>query len=272
VRIEGMTTKGDQIVDRPLAAVGGKGLFIKELEVALLDGRCDLAVHSLKDVPMNLEAEFVLAAILERGDPRDALVAPNYAELSALPPGSVVGTSSLRRAAQIRARYPQLRIESLRGNLDTRLDRLDSGAYDAIVVAAIGLTRLGLGGRIRMMLPTELCLPAPGQGALGIEVCSARPELRHWLAALNHRESATCVSAERAVSRGLGGNCSVPLAAYATVQDGPILALRALVANESGTRLVHSSARGPLADPEGLGVRVAAALLAQGALDLITAA
>lgn len=269
VRIESMTTRGDQILDRPLAQVGGKGLFIKELEVALLDGRCDLAVHSLKDVPMELGAEFALAAVLAREDPHDAFVSPHYAELAAMPHGAVLGTSSLRRAAQVRARFPSLRVVPLRGNVDTRLAKLDAGAHDAIILAAAGLMRLGLSARIRSLIPTDISLPAPGQGALGLEVCSARSDLLRWLAPLHDAPSAACVYAERAVSQGLGGSCTMPLAAYATLLDAHTLHLTALVANEVGTRMVHSERQGRAHDAAALGAAVAADLVTQGALELI---
>src|SRR3990167_8621003 len=199
VTLLGMTTKGDQILDRALSKVGGKGLFVKELEVALEEGRADLAVHSLKDVPMELPDGFVLAAVLEREDPRDAFVSNHHANLDALPQGAVVGTSSLRRMVQLRAHRPDLKIQPLRGNLDTHLRKLDEGQYDAIILAAAGLKRLGLGDRIRSLLPVELSLPAAGQGALGIEALSSRPEVAAWLAPLVCGTSDACVRAERSV-------------------------------------------------------------------------
>ncbi|NUT16468.1 MAG: hydroxymethylbilane synthase, partial [Cupriavidus sp.] len=214
VSILGMTTRGDQILDRTLSKVGGKGLFVKELEFAMDEGRADLAVHSLKDVPMELPPGFTLAAVMEREDPRDALVSSTYASLDEMPAGTVVGTSSLRREAALRSRYPHLVVKPLRGNLDTRLGKLDRGEYAAIILAAAGLKRLGLGNRIRALIPTETSLPAAGQGALGIETLSTRPELAEWLAPLNHQPTALAVSAERAVSRRLGGSCQVPLAAH----------------------------------------------------------
>ncbi len=269
VSILGMTTRGDQILDRTLSKVGGKGLFVKELEVALLEGRADLAVHSLKDVPMQLESEFTLATILEREDPRDALVSNQYASLDALPAGAVVGTSSLRREAQIRARWPQLKIEALRGNLDTRLTKLDRGEYQAIVLAAAGLKRLGLVERIRQILAPSDMLPAAGQGALGIETLVTRSDVQTWLAPLHHAVSASAVLAERAVSRALGGSCSVPLAAYATV-TGDSVSLRACVGMPDGSRLVQASAAAPVAHAEQLGAEVAAQLRAQGAQEILT--
>ncbi len=269
VSILGMTTRGDQILDRTLSKVGGKGLFVKELEIALLEGHADLAVHSLKDVPMQLEHEFTLAAILEREDPRDALVSNQYASLDVLPAGSVVGTSSLRREAQIRARWPRLKIQALRGNLDTRLAKLDRGEYQAIVLAAAGLKRLGLVERIRQILPPTEMLPAAGQGALGIETLVTRSDVLDWLAPLHHAVSASAVLAERAVSRALGGSCSVPLAAYATVV-GDTVSLRACVGMPDGSRLVQAGATAPVAQAEQLGAEVAAQLRAQGAQEILT--
>jgi hydroxymethylbilane synthase len=226
VSLLGMTTKGDQILDRALSKVGGKGLFVKELEVALEEGRADLAVHSLKDVPMELPEGFALACVMEREDPRDALVSNRFANLSELPQGAVVGTSSLRRVVLLRALRPDLKIEPLRGNLDTRLRKLDDGQYDAIVLAAAGLKRLGLGQRIRQLFEPAQMLPAAGQGALGIEVLTQRADVASALAPLVHQTTWLCVAAERAVSRAMGGSCSMPLAAYATF-DGEYLQLSA---------------------------------------------
>jgi hydroxymethylbilane synthase len=216
----GMTTRGDQILDRSLSKVGGKGLFVKELETALEDGRARLAVHSLKDVPMDLPAGFVLAAILEREDPRDAFVSSRYENVDALPQGACVGTSSLRRVVQLKAMRPDLRIEPLRGNLDTRLRKLDEGGYDAIVLAAAGLKRLGLGARIRAVFDEQRMIPAAGQGALGLEVREDDAALRQALQAFVHAPTWLATHAERAVSRALGGSCSVPLAAHAVVMAG----------------------------------------------------
>jgi len=217
VSLLGMTTMGDQILDRSLSKVGGKGLFVKELEVALEEGRADLAVHSLKDVPMELPDGFVLACVMEREDPRDAFVSNRYATLAALPLGGVVGTSSLRRMALLRVLRPDLKIEPLRGNLDTRLRKLDDGLYDAIVLAAAGLKRLGLGDRIRAVFEPDAMLPAAGQGAMGIEVLTERQDVIDALAPLAHQTTWLAVAAERAVSRAMGGSCSMPLAAYATL-------------------------------------------------------
>ncbi|MBO1110643.1 hydroxymethylbilane synthase [Bordetella petrii] len=259
-----LTTRGDQILDRTLSKVGGKGLFVKELETALLDGRADLAVHSLKDVPVDLQAPFELCAVLERADPRDAFVSGRYAALADLPAGAVVGTSSLRRESQIRQRYPHLSVKPLRGNLDTRLGKLDRGDYAAIVLAAAGLQRLGLGDRIRSLLEPEDSLPAAGQGALGIEIRNDRNDLREWLAPLACARTTACVVAERAVSRVLGGSCQVPLAAYAQL-DGDNLALRALVASPDGTRVIRSQRAGPVEQALAIGQAAAQDLLSGGA-------
>lgn len=271
VSILGMTTRGDQILDRTLSKVGGKGLFVKELEIAMAEGRADLAVHSLKDVPMELPKGFALTAIMEREDPRDALVSTAYASLDEMPAGTVVGTSSLRREAALRARYPHLVIKPLRGNLDTRLGKLDRGDYGAIILAAAGLKRLGLGDRIRALIDPQSSRPAAGQGALGIEIPAGRPELAQWLAPLNHAPTAMAVRAERAVSRRLGGSCQVPLAAHAE-WDGATLRLDAFVAMPDGSRQVHASGAQEVTDAaqaEQLGSTVAADLLAQGAADML---
>lgn len=270
IEILGMTTRGDQILDRTLSKVGGKGLFVKELEVAMAEGRADLAVHSLKDVPMYLPDGFALAAILEREDPRDAFVSNDYASLDALPAGAIVGTSSLRRQALIAARYPHLVIQPLRGNLDTRLGKLDRGEYAAIILAAAGLIRLGLTGRIRAVLDAELSLPAPGQGAMAIEIPAARSDLLALLAPLNHVPTAQAVSAERTVSRVFGGSCQVPLAAYATV-SGSVLQLHAMVGMPDGTRNITASASGAADDAEVIGRQVAQALNAQDAASILAA-
>ena len=268
VSILGMTTEGDRVLDRALAEIGGKGLFTKELEVALLDGRADIAVHSLKDVPMELAPEFALAAVMHREDPRDAFVSTRFGGLEEMPAGAVVGTSSLRRAAQIRRRFAHLDVRPLRGNLDTRLGKLDRGDYDAIVLAAAGLKRLGLADRIRALLPVSVSLPAAGQGALGIEALAGRDDLAAWLAPLADEETWLQVRAERAVSRALGGSCRVPLAAYCERDAERGLWLRACVASEDGKHLIEAQDTITMADAEsaqGLGDRVAASLLAQGA-------
>jgi len=268
IDILGMTTRGDQILDRTLSKVGGKGLFVKELEVAMIEARADLAVHSLKDVPMELPEGFQLAAVLEREDPRDAFVSNRYASLAELPAGSVVGTSSLRRQSLIAARYPQLVIKPLRGNLDTRLGKLDRGDYAAIILAAAGLKRLGLESRIRACLPLDESLPAAGQGAMAIEIASAERsdgvDLRALLAPLNHDDTSRAVAAERKVSRVFGASCQVPLAAHATV-DGGTLHLRAMVATPDGRRSAFAESRGPADSPEQLGQQVSDRLREQDA-------
>jgi len=264
VDILGMTTRGDQILDRALSKVGGKGLFVKELEVAMAEGRADLAVHSLKDVPMELPDGFALAAILEREDPRDAFVSNDYDSLSSLPEGAVVGTSSLRRQAFISARFPHLVIRPLRGNLDTRLRKLDDGEYAAIILAAAGLKRLRLPQRIRGFLEPEASLPAAGQGAMAIEVSDARPDLLALLAPLNHLATSQSVIAERTVSKVFGGSCQIPLAAFATVADQK-MHLRGMVATPDGQRVASAEVFGDASDPAALGLQLAQALSAQDA-------
>jgi hydroxymethylbilane synthase len=268
IDILGMTTRGDQILDRTLSKVGGKGLFVKELEVAMDEGRADLAVHSLKDVPMELPDGFQLAAVLEREDPRDAFVSNDFSSLAGLPAGSVVGTSSLRRQALIAARYPQLVIKPLRGNLDTRLGKLDRGDYAAIILAAAGLKRLGLERRIRAYLELDVSLPAAGQGAMAIEIVAGPRDdgvdLVALLAPLNHEDTARAVAAERKVSRVFGASCQIPLAAHAIV-DGGELQLRAMVATPDGRRSAYAEASGPANLPEQLGEQVSLALRAQDA-------
>jgi hydroxymethylbilane synthase len=264
IEILGMTTRGDQILDRTLSKVGGKGLFVKELEVAIAERRADLAVHSLKDVPMTLPDGFRLAAVLEREDPRDAFVCNDYASLAELPPGAVVGTSSLRRQALVAARYPHLTIKPLRGNLDTRLGKLDRGEYAAIILAAAGLKRLGLPQRIRAFLEAEESLPAPGQGAMAIEIHAERDDLLQWLAPLNHQATDRAVVAERTVSRNFGGSCQIPLAAFATIADAT-MRLRAMIATPDGARVASADLSGPADAPEALGARIADALRQQDA-------
>ncbi len=277
VGLLGMTTKGDQILDRSLSKVGGKGLFVKELEVALEEGRADIAVHSLKDVPMDLPAGFELACVMEREDPRDAWVSAHAAGLAELPLGAVVGTSSLRRLVLLRESLNRLgrqdvRIEPLRGNLDTRLRKLDEGQYHAIVLAAAGLKRLGLGGRIRALFEPEQSLPAAGQGALGIEIRAGRPELVAALAPLVHMPTWLRVAAERTVSRAMGGSCSMPLAAYAQwrSEQPDMLAIEAAWGDPDGRNPVLRQQRQgcvrSLAQAEALGEEVATALKAAGAV------
>lgn len=270
VSILGMTTQGDQILDSSLSKIGGKGLFIKELETAMAEARAHIAVHSIKDVPMNLPDGFQLAAIGEREDPRDAFISNTYASLDALPAGARIGTSSLRRECQLRARYPQLLIEPLRGNVQTRLRKLDEGQYDAIILAAAGLKRLGLGARIRAEITPEQSLPAVGQGALGIECLAGRADLVALLAPLNHNDTADCVRAERAMSRALGGSCQVPLGAYAQIA-GDTLSLRGFVAEIDGSRIISGSVCGARQDAEILGSQLADQLLARGAGAILAA-
>lgn len=270
VEILGMTTTGDQILDSPLAKIGGKGLFVKELEQALADGRADLAVHSMKDVPMHLPEGFAMAAIGEREDPRDAFVSNDYPNLAALPAGSVVGTSSLRRQSQLQSRFPHLQIESLRGNLQTRLRKLDEGQYAAIILAAAGLKRLGLEARIADLIDTEDSIPAVGQGALGIEINATRTDLIAVLAPLNHAETASCVEAERGMSRALAGSCTVPLGAYAERQ-GDEIHIKGFVASVDGREMLRETLVGSALDPEALGQQLAQKLVARGADRLLAA-
>jgi hydroxymethylbilane synthase len=265
-----LSTRGDELLEERLDKVGGKGLFVKELERALQDGRADLAVHSMKDVPALLPPGFLLAAILEREDARDAFVSNHHASLDALPQGSRVGTSSLRRAAQVAERHPGLELRTLRGNVETRLAKLDRGEYDAILLAAAGLKRLGLGARIRGLLSLAESLPAPGQAALGIECMSGAAEVLRLVAPLQHAASASCVRAERAVSLALGGSCTIPLGAFAELSGGQ-LRLRALIATPDGARVARVDCAGPVSDPEALGMRAAGELRAQGADEILAA-
>lgn len=272
VIILGMTTKGDQILDRALSKVGGKGLFVKELETALEDGRADLAVHSLKDVPMVMPEGFDLSCIMVREDARDALVSNQYASLAELPAGAVVGTSSLRREAIIRSQYPHLQVEPLRGNLDTRMAKLDRGEYQAIILAAAGLKRLGMGSRIKALLPYDPHTPAAGQGALGIETLSARSDVKAWLAPLNDLPTALAVTAERAVSRKLGGSCEVPLAAHAQWQSLQELTMRSYVASTDGRQICLASGSRAISnyqEAEAFGLAIADDLIAKGAAALL---
>lgn len=263
-----MTTQGDRVLDVTLAKIGGKGLFVKELEVALAEGRADIAVHSAKDVPMDLAEGFRIAAILPREDPRDAFVSNRHARIDDLPAGAVIGTSSLRREAQLRARFSGLDIQPLRGNLDTRLAKLDRGDYDAIVLAVAGLTRLGLAGRIRGMLDPAESLPAAGQGALAIECRADREDVAALLAPLNDATTSACVRAERMVSRALAGSCQLPLAAFAVV-EGDALWLRGLVASPDGRLIARGEVRAPIAEPERAGSDLAALLRSRGADEIL---
>ena len=267
VDLLGITTQGDRVLDRPLATIGGKGLFIKELEAALRDGRADLAVHSLKDVPMDLPEGFVLGAITAREDPRDALVSNAHDSLDALPEDAIVGTSSLRREAQLRERHPRLRIESLRGNVNTRLRKLDEGGYAAIVLAAAGLKRLGLGLRIRALLDPDQSLPAPGQGALAIECRADRPDVVAALRPLSDPATTLATASERAFSRALGGSCQMPLAGYAEWEEGRLW-LRGLIASRDGRDVLRGEieqAVGDVGAAEDLGRSLADDFLARGA-------
>jgi len=269
-RLFSMTTAGDRLLDAPLAKLGGKGLFVKELERSLESGEADIAVHSMKDLPMNLEAGFSIAAITQREDPRDAFVSNRYPDLESLPAGSVVGTSSLRRASQLRARFPQLRVEPLRGNVPTRLRKLDEGLhYAAIILAAAGLKRLGLSARITAILEPAYSLPAVGQGALGIECRSDRGDVIAAMALLNDAETCWCVEAERALSRALAGSCQVPLGGFAEM-SGASARLRGFVASPDGRRMVYEDITvSRSGSPEELGKTVAQRLIAKGASEIL---
>ena len=271
ISILGMTTKGDQILDKALSKVGGKGLFVKELEAALEDGRADLAVHSLKDVPMVMPAGFELACVMAREDARDAFVSNEFQSLEDLPKGAVVGTSSLRRESILRSRFPHLVIEPLRGNLDTRLSKLDRGEYQAIILAAAGLKRLGLENCIRAYLPADIYTPAAGQGALGIEILQSHPQIKQWLAPLNDLPTLLAVSSERMVSRQLGGSCEVPLAAHATFENQQ-MQIRSFVASVDGQTVCRATANAlvqTIAEAEALGLVIAQDLISQGAAALL---
>ena len=277
VNILGMTTVGDQRLDRPLSEIGGKGLFTKELEVALEAGQAHLAVHSLKDVPMELAPQFVLAAVMVREDPRDAMVSNHFSSLNDLPANAKVGTSSLRRASQLRALFPTMQIMPLRGNLDTRLAKLDKGEYDAIILAAAGLKRLGLSARIRQVIEPDILVPSPGQGALGIETMAADSTTKALLAPLIHMPTLAAVSAERMVSLGMGGNCKLPLAAHCEIVDvgsrvGAGLKLTALVASADGSKIlkiIEYANQSGVAAAQALGQLVVDKLIAQGAQEIL---
>jgi len=263
-----LSTRGDEILDQPLAAIGGKGLFLKELEVAMLEGRAELAVHSLKDVPAELEPGFTLPAILPRADAADAFVSNHHANLASLPPGARVGTSSLRRQAQLRALRPDLQLRDLRGNVGTRLGKLDAGDYDAIVLACAGLERLGLAARIASRLAAPDWLPAPGQAAIAIEARDGQPAVLALLAALDDAETRLTVSAERAMNRALGGSCTVPVGAWCMLGEHG-LHLRGLVGDHASGRLLRAEASGPVDQAVALGEQVASELLAQGASEFL---
>lgn len=264
VKLLGMTTKGDQILDKTLSKIGGKGLFVKELEVAMQEGAAHLAVHSLKDVPMELPEGFVLAAVSSREDPRDAFVSPRYETLESMPAGSVVGTASLRRELMLRSKFPHLVVKPVRGNVGTRLRKLDSGEYDALIMASAGLKRLGLEERIREIISDEISLPSPGQGALGLECLANDEKTREAVAFINDEQTRACCLAERAVSRALGGSCQVPLAAYATIADST-MRLRALIGDHTTGELVATEQIGPWTEYERLASEAVEALLKQGA-------
>ena len=264
VSLVAMSTRGDDVLDRSLAAIGGKGLFLKELELAMLRGEADCAVHSLKDVPMELDAPFALTTILERADHADAFISNHHASLEGLPQGARVGTSSLRRQAQLRARRPDLQLLDLRGNVNTRLGKLDAGEYDAIVLACAGLQRLGFGQRVRLRLDAPDWLPAPAQGAIAIECRAGDAAMAALLRPLDHAQTRTCVEAERAMNRALHGSCHVPVAAYAQLL-GERLHLAGLVGSANEGRMVRADQEGASVDPEALGRAVAEDLLALGA-------
>lgn len=269
IQIKGFKTQGDIILDKSLATIGGKGLFIKELEQALLSKDADLAVHSMKDLPMNIMEDFQLAAITKREDPRDALISELYNSLDDLPAGSVVGTSSLRRQSQIKAKYPHLEIRPLRGNLQTRLNKLKKGDYAAIILAAAGLIRLGLKEKITMFLETNISIPAVGQGALGIEILSGNEELHTLIKPLNDENSARCVLAERMVSRSLAGSCTVPLGAYAFIEKESLI-INGFVATPDGNHFIHAETKGDKAQFYSLGESLSQLLIDQGAKELLS--
>jgi len=270
VEIVGMSTRGDKILDAPLAKIGGKGLFVKELEQGMLEGRADIAVHSMKDVPADFPEGLHLATIMEREDPRDAFVSNRYSSLSDLPTGARVGTSSLRRACQLAERRPDLRIEPLRGNVNTRLGRLDAGDYDAVVLAAAGLSRLGFAERIRARLDPEESLPAIGQGAIGIECRTDDERVQELLAPLNHAPTVDRVTAERALNERLMGGCQVPIAGHAILEDDGLY-LRGLVGTPDGKRVLRGERRGPRIKAEELGSGLALDLIEKGAGEILDA-
>ena len=269
IQIKGFKTQGDIVLDKSLATIGGKGLFIKELEQALLNKDADLAVHSMKDLPMNIMEDFQLAAITKREDPRDAFISELYNSLDDLPAGSVVGTSSLRRQSQIKAKYPHLEIRPLRGNLQTRLNKLKKGDYEAIILAAAGLIRLGLKEKITMFLETNISIPAVGQGALGIEILSGNEELHTLIKPLNDENSARCVLAERMVSRSLAGSCTVPLGAYAFIEKESLI-INGFVATPDGNHFIHAETKGDKAQFYSLGESLSQLLIDQGAKELLS--
>ena len=269
INIKGFKTQGDILLNQSLATIGGKGLFIKELEQALLAKKADLAVHSMKDLPMDIPDEFQLTAITERGDPRDAFISNNFNSLDDMPKGTIIGTSSLRRQSQIKAIYPDLIIEPLRGNLQTRLKKLDKELYGAIILAAAGLIRLGLEDRIKTYLETEISIPAVGQGALGIEVLVGNKELNKILAELNDDDTSRCVLAERVVSRSLAGSCTAPLGAYASISNNDFF-IKGFVASPDGTQIVYAETKGNKSDFYKLGEALSQILIDKGAKDILS--
>lgn len=275
VELIGLSTRGDKILDSPLAKIGGKGLFVKELERAMLAGEADLAVHSMKDVPMEFPEGLELGVIMERHDPRDAFVSNNYNKFEDLPQGAVLGTSSLRRQCQLQALRPDLEVKFLRGNIQTRMAKLDEGEYDAIILAASGLKRMGYDERIKTELSDDICLPAGGQGALGLELRSGDAQTMALIEPLIHADSQACVSAERALNKRLNGGCQVPIACFAVLEtqqsEGDTLYLRGLVGSPDGTQTLTAEVRGPREQAEALGVQVAEDLLSQGADKILAA-
>lgn len=272
VELVAISTRGDKLLDAPLAKVGGKGLFVKELEVAMLEGRADIAVHSMKDVPMEFPEGLALSVICEREDPTDAFVSNKYSELSQLPDNAIVGSSSLRRQSQLRAKYPNLKIKDLRGNVNTRLDKLDQGEYDGLILASAGLIRLDMADRITSRLDTDLCLPAGGQGAVGIECRSDDSDILALLEPLHHSDTACCVIAERAVNRRLQGGCQVPIACFAELNPKDhVISLRGLVGSIDGKTLLEASMVGSASDAEQLGQELADKLLSMGAGTILSA-
>ena len=269
INIKGFKTQGDILLNQSLATIGGKGLFIKELEQALLAKKADLAVHSMKDLPMDIPDEFQLTAITERGDPRDAFISNNFNSLDDMPKGTIVGTSSLRRQSQIKATRPDLIIEPLRGNLQTRLKKLDEGQYSAIILAAAGLIRLGLEDRIKKYLETEISIPAVGQGALGIEVLSENEELIKMLLELNDDDTSRCVLAERVVSRSLAGSCTAPLGAYASISNNDFI-IKGFVASPDGAQIIYAETTGDKSDFYELGESLSQILIDKGARDILS--
>jgi len=269
IELKRMVTRGDKIIDSPLSKIGGKGLFVKELEQGMLDGKADIAVHSMKDVPMDFPEGLHLGAIMEREDPRDAFVSNNYPDLTALPEGAQVGTSSLRRSTQLRERYPHLKILDLRGNVNTRLKKLDDGNYDAIILAAAGLKRLGFEKRITALLSPEQSLPAIGQGAIGIECRQGDATIETLIGPLNHSETALRVTAERAMNHRLNGGCQVPIAGFAELHEGR-LRLRGLVGSPDGKRVVRIELEASSLEAESLGRKAAEDLLEQGAGEILS--